>query len=43
MRRNIVKGLLVFLLFSVALALMIYPFAANLLFENRADSIVAVI
>lgn len=43
MRRNIVKGLLVFLLFSVALALMIYPFAANLLFENRTDSIVAVI
>lgn len=37
---NIIKALLVFLLFIIALGLMIYPFISNYIFENRADSLV---
>lgn len=39
-KRSIAKVLLVLLLFSIALALMIYPFIANYLFENRTESVV---
>lgn len=39
-KRSITKVLLVLLLFGIALALMIYPFIANYLFENRTESVV---
>lgn len=39
-RRSITKILLVLLLFLVSLVLILYPFAANYLFENRTDSLV---
>lgn len=39
-KRSIVRGLLVLLLFGIALGLMFYPFVASYIFENRADSIV---
>lgn len=42
-KKGIIKILLVFLLLGIALGLMAYPFIANYIFENRADSIVSVI
>lgn len=39
-KRGIVKVLLVLLLFGGALALTMYPFIANYLFENKTDSVV---
>lgn len=39
-KRDIGKKLLVFLLFGIALALMMYPFIANYLFEHKTDSVV---
>ena len=39
-KRDISKKLLVFLLFGIALALMMYPFIANYLFEHKTDSVV---
>lgn len=42
-KRSIVRFLLVLLLFGIALALMIYPFIANYLFENQTDSIVSTV
>lgn len=39
-KRNIIKFLVVFLLLGIALLLMLYPFLANYLFENRTDSVV---
>ena len=38
--RNIIKYLLVFLLLILACGLVIYPFAANYVFEHRADSLI---
>lgn len=38
-KRGIVKGLMVFLLFGIALALTMYPFISNWLFENKTDSV----
>lgn len=40
-RGNIGRSLLVLLLLSMALGLIVYPFAANYLFENRAASVVS--
>lgn len=42
-KRGIIRALLVLLLLGIALVLMIYPFIANYIFENRADSIVSTI
>lgn len=42
-RRNIIRGLVVFLFLGIAFGLMAYPFIANYVFENRADSIVSTI
>ena len=42
-KKGIIKILLVFLLLGIALGLMVYPFIANYIFENRADSIVSVL
>ena len=42
-KKSIIRTLLVFLLLGIALGLMAYPFIANYIFENRADSIVSVI
>lgn len=39
-KRDIGKKLLVFLLFGIALMLMMYPFIANYLFEHKTDSVV---
>lgn len=39
-KRNIIKFVVVFLLLGIALLLMLYPFIANYLFENRTDSVV---
>ena len=39
-KRNIIKTLLVFLLLIVSACLMLYPFIANYIFENRVDSLV---
>lgn len=39
-KRDIDKKLLVFLLFGIALMLMMYPFIANYLFEHKTDSVV---
>lgn len=39
-KRNIIKYLLVFLLLTLAVGLVTYPFIANYVFEHRADSIV---
>ena len=39
-KRSIAKILLVLLLFGVALALMLYPYVANYLFEHRTESVV---
>lgn len=39
-KQGIAKFLLVLLLFLAASVLMLYPFAANYLFENRTDSLV---
>lgn len=38
-KRGIVKGLMVFLLFGIAIALTMYPFISNWLFENKTDSV----
>lgn len=38
-KRGIVKGLMVFLLFGIAIALTMYPFVSNWLFENKTDSV----
>ena len=38
-KRGIVKGLMVFLLFGMAIALTMYPFISNWLFENKTDSV----
>lgn len=38
-KRGIVKGLMVFLLFGLAVALTMYPFISNWLFENKTDSV----
>ena len=38
-KRGIVKGLMVFLLFGIAIALTMYPFISNWLFENKMDSV----
>lgn len=38
--RNIIKSLLAFPLFITAIGLIVYPFIANYISENRADSIV---
>ena len=40
-KQNIIRGLLVFLLLILAVGLISYPFIANYIFENRADSIVS--
>ncbi len=37
---NIIKSLLVFLLFGAAIVLTVYPFIANYVFEHRTDSLV---
>lgn len=42
-KRNIGKKILVFLLFGMAIALMMYPFISNYLFEHKTDSTVAAI
>ena len=42
-RRNIIRGLVVSLFLGIAFGLMAYPFIANYVFENRADSIVSTI
>ena len=39
-KRNIGKKILVFLLFGIAIALMMYPFISNYLFEHKTDSTV---
>lgn len=39
-KQDIIRGLLVFLLLTLAVGLIAYPFIANYIFENRADSIV---
>lgn len=38
-KRGIVRGLMVFLLFGIAIALTMYPFISNWLFENQTDSV----
>lgn len=38
-KRGIFKGLMVFLLFGIAIALTMYPFISNWLFENKTDSV----
>ena len=38
-KRSIVNGLLVLLLFVAALALTMYPFVSNYLFEHKTDSV----
>lgn len=38
-KRGIVKVLMVFLLFGIAIALTMYPFISNWLFENKTDSV----
>ena len=38
-KRGIVKGVMVFLLFGMAIALTMYPFISNWLFENKTDSV----
>lgn len=42
-KRNIIRYLLVFLLLILAVGLVAYPFVANYIFENRADSIVSTV
>lgn len=42
-KRNIGKKILVFLLFGIAIALMMYPFISNYLFEHKTDSTVEAI
>lgn len=42
-KRNIIKFLLVFLLLTLAIGLVVYPFVANYVFEHRADSIVSAV
>lgn len=42
-KRGIIRALLVLLFLSTALGLIVYPFIANYIFENRADSIVSTI
>lgn len=42
-KRNIGKKILVFLLFGMAIALMMYPFISNYLFEHKTDSTVEAI
>lgn len=42
-KRNIIMGLLVFLLLALAAGLIAYPFIANYVFEHRTDSIVGTI
>ncbi|XCP83525.1 class C sortase [Roseburia hominis] len=42
-RGGIVRKLLIFLLFEIAIILLIYPYLSNYLFENRADSIVSTV
>ena len=39
-KQGIIRGLLVFLLLLLAIGLIVYPFIANYVFENRSDSIV---
>lgn len=38
-KRGIVKGLMVFLLFGIAIALTMYPFVSNWLFDHKTDSV----
>lgn len=40
-KQSIIRGLLVLLLLIIAVGLIVYPFIANYIFENRADSIVS--
>ena len=39
-KRNIIKTLLVFLLLIISACLILYPFIANYIFENRVDSVI---
>lgn len=40
---SIIRGLLVLLLLGTSVGFMVYPFAANYVFENRTDSVVGTI
>lgn len=39
-KRNSIKYLVVFLLFLMAICLLVYPYIANYVFEHRADSVI---